>query len=136
MTLEKSPFFPGPKIESATVPEATEEEKSFMNDVWYHGSPKEGLKELKPNGGFLGHDDGIHVALGKGLPRLYGKNISQWRLKGPLKIIELEEIGNIDKNLLRKAGYVGFYWRDEHGVGSGVVWSGKDLEKLDETKED
>ncbi len=132
MSFEKLGFFPSKKQESLPVP--TPEELAFMEKPWYHGSPKQNLETLLPNGGKLfGYDDGVHISLDKELPRSYGNYISEWKLKGPLKIISLNEIGSVNKKLLKEAGYIGFYWIDIDGTGSGVVWNGNDLEKVDET---
>lgn len=121
------------------LPEPTAEERAFAEQIWYHGSPKAGLERLRPGGRrFFTTSPGIDISLTKTLPHLYGKNISEWKLKGPLKIVKFEELGtkfNRQKKALRNAGYVGYYWTDEKGIGSGVVWDGGDLEKLTETQE-
>mgnify|MGYP001599376356 CR=1 FL=1 len=135
MSLERPKPFVRNTEKKEVVQEPTAEERAFTERRWYHGSPKAGVKQLRSGGrmwGMFGSGDGIHIALTKELSGLYGENIGEWKLRGPLKIVQLEDFP-IDESALRKVGYVGYYWTDL-GIGSGVVWNGRDLEKIDETK--
>ena len=109
-------------------------ELAFMGRRWYHGSPKVGIKKLRPGAWLPVDGDGVHISLNRNFSEGYGENISEWKLKGPLKIVSFPELADVNKKALRRDGYVGIYMIDEDGVGSGVVWNGRDLEKVTETK--
>ncbi|MBI5470431.1 hypothetical protein HY968_03920 [Candidatus Kaiserbacteria bacterium] len=139
MPFDRMRIFRARAEKKEELPRPSAEERALTEHSWYHGSPKIGLQRLRPGGRrFFTLEDGVHISLTKTMPRLYGKNVSEWKLKGPLKIVALEELGpefSRQKKALRKVGYVGYYWTDKEGVGSGVVWDGRDLEKVGEIQE-